>query len=115
MGHYPETAERYMKLALRAQGQCRATLETLALIKNPQPYVRQQNVAVNQQVNNGAQPPRAEENPKSTNELLTDRRGEYETLDAGGTAATGGTDKELEAVAAVNRAENTGGKGESQE
>ena len=27
--------DRYMRLALKAQGQCRATLETLATIKNP--------------------------------------------------------------------------------
>jgi hypothetical protein len=78
------------------------------MIKNPQPYVRQQNVAVNQQVNNGTEPPRAGENQKSTNELLTDKRGEYETLDTGGTAAAGGNDKELEAVAAVNGAQNAG-------
>src|SRR5437762_119203 len=29
-----DTAERYLRLALRAQGQCRATFETLA-VKNP--------------------------------------------------------------------------------
>ena len=32
---YPDAAERYMRLALKAQSQCRATLETLATIKNP--------------------------------------------------------------------------------
>jgi hypothetical protein len=34
-------------LALKAQSQCRATLETLAAIKNPQPvaFVRQANIA----------------------------------------------------------------------
>ena len=40
MGDYLGATEKYMKLALRAQGQCRATLETLAMMKNPQPYVR---------------------------------------------------------------------------
>ncbi|PTT86605.1 hypothetical protein DBR42_13360, partial [Pelomonas sp. HMWF004] len=35
MGEYLDASERYMRLALKAQGQCRATLETLAAIKNP--------------------------------------------------------------------------------
>ena len=45
-----------MGLALRAQSQCRATIETLADIKNPRPvaFVRQANFANGpQQVNNG--------------------------------------------------------------
>lgn len=46
--------ETHMKLALRAQNQCRATLETLADIKNPPVvYARQANIANGpQQVNN---------------------------------------------------------------
>jgi hypothetical protein len=45
----------FMRLALRAQSQCRATLETLATIKNPPiVYARQANVTTGpQQVNNG--------------------------------------------------------------
>jgi hypothetical protein len=45
--------QAYMKLGLKAQSQCRATLETLANIKNPRPYI-QNNKAQYQQVNNGA-------------------------------------------------------------
>jgi hypothetical protein len=58
MGEYLNAAETYLRLALKAQSQCRATLETLALIKNPHPvaFVRQQNIGVNQQVNNGSAP-----------------------------------------------------------
>src|SRR5262249_17491197 len=43
MAEYMNAAETYLRLALKAQGQCRATLETLAMIKNPQPvaFVRQ--------------------------------------------------------------------------
>lgn len=54
MGQYLDAAERYMRLALKAQGQCRATLETLAAIKNPPiVYARQANIAHGpQQVNN---------------------------------------------------------------
>ena len=42
-----------MRLAMKAQSQCRATAEALALMKNPQPYIRQANIAQGpQQVNN---------------------------------------------------------------
>jgi len=59
MGEYLDASERYMRLALKAQGQCRATLETLAAIKNPPVvFARQANINNGglQQVNNGAQP-----------------------------------------------------------
>jgi hypothetical protein len=48
--------EGFMRLALRAQSQCRTTLETLAAIKNPPVvYARQANVTTGpQQINNGA-------------------------------------------------------------
>jgi hypothetical protein len=43
---YVEHLDRYMRLALKAQGQCRATLETLAAIKNPPTvFARQANIA----------------------------------------------------------------------
>ena len=60
MDEYIEATERYMRLALKAQGQCRATLETLAAIKNPPVvFARQANFANGpQQVNNN--PTRAE-------------------------------------------------------
>lgn len=60
VGHYPETAERYLRIALKAQNQCRMTLETLAAIKNPPVvYARQANInnGGQQQVNNGAAAP----------------------------------------------------------
>jgi len=42
--------EAFMRLALRAQSQCRATLETLAAIKNPPiVYARQANVTTGPQ------------------------------------------------------------------
>ena len=55
LGGYLEAADRYMRLALKAQSQCRATIETLAEIKNPRPvaFVNQANIANGpQQVNN---------------------------------------------------------------
>ncbi len=43
-----------MTLALKAQAQCRSTIEALALVKNPMPYIRQANIANGpQQINNG--------------------------------------------------------------
>jgi len=98
----------HMDMAFKAQRQCRSTLETLAMIKNPQPYVRQQNLAYNQQVNNGIpDSTRTREKLKSTNELLEDRRHETEWLDTGTARATGGINQDLEAVEAINRPENS--------
>ena len=58
MGEHLGATETYMRLALKAQGQCRATLETLAAIKNPPVvYARQANISHGpQQVNNGPAP-----------------------------------------------------------
>lgn len=109
IGHYPDTVNKYMGLALRAQSQCRSTVEAIAEIQNPRPYI-QNNRAEYQQVNNGVQPrkehdlyvppARAEENSKSTNELLEDKRNESEWLDTGKTEETGRADPELETVGA---------------
>ena len=54
----PEVAERYLRLALKAQGQSRATVETLAAMKNPPVvFARQANISNGpQQVNNGGPP-----------------------------------------------------------
>jgi hypothetical protein len=50
---YIKSMESYLRLALKAQAQCRATAEALALLKNPQPYIKQANIAQgHQQVNN---------------------------------------------------------------
>ena len=77
MGEYMYAAETYLRLALKAQGQCRATLETLAVIKNPQPiaFVRQANIAHGpQQVNNGpaqpGEPSRAGKTEKQQNKTF---------------------------------------------
>lgn len=49
--------DRFTRLAFKAQSQCRETIQTLALLKNPSPpvFARQANIAHGpQQVNNGA-------------------------------------------------------------
>jgi hypothetical protein len=64
---YLKTIEVYMRLAMKAQAQARSTAEALALLKNPQPYIRQANIAQgHQQVNNsfaGAPEPTLENRP----------------------------------------------------
>ena len=57
---YSEAGERYMRLAFKAQSQCRTTIETLTEIKNPRPvaFVRQANISNGpQQINNGQTDP----------------------------------------------------------
>lgn len=67
------TFEINMRMALRAQNQCRATLETLAAIKNPPVvFAKQANVTTGpQQVNNGvAAPAHVREIEIGQNQLL---------------------------------------------
>ena len=81
---YMSNFEGFMRMALRAQSQCRTTLETLSAIKNPPiVYAKQANIAQgHQQVNNGTvEPSRAREIEneqtqlsRGTNELLPDTR-----------------------------------------
>lgn len=73
---YLDAAEKYLRLALKAQSQCRTTLETLAEIKNPRPvaFVKQANIAHGpQQVNNATATesvPHAGKIENQSNELL---------------------------------------------
>ena len=55
MAEHPQAMEIFLRMALRAQSQCRATIEALAAIKNPPViYARQANIANGpQQINNG--------------------------------------------------------------
>lgn len=99
--HMPQL-ESFLRLALKAQSQCRATLQTLAEIKNPPiVYAKQANIAHTQQVNNG-EPSRARENENRPNEPLTVQHGK--TLDTFGAGAASGIDPALEAVGTLNRA-----------
>ncbi|MCK4121074.1 hypothetical protein HFK83_01570 [Ralstonia pseudosolanacearum] len=98
--------EAHLRHALKAQAQCRATLEALAEIKNPRPvaFVKQANIAHGpQQVNNGTPPPtRApEENHDQSSRLLEASNGQW--LDAGAAGTAGRGDQALEAVGAVHR------------
>jgi hypothetical protein len=94
--------EAYMRLALKAQSQCRTTYETLTEIKNPRSmaFIKQQNIGVNQQVNNDTNPRAYEESIYSSNELL--ERQDGERLDTRTSGETIGTDKKLETMEIFN-------------
>lgn len=114
MGTHLGATETYMRLALKAQGQSRATVETLAAIKNPPVvFARQANIAHGpQQVNNGALPNNtlASAHPGETapkpNELLEDCTHGRTQLDTRATAAASRANQGLEPVGAFNRAAN---------
>lgn len=112
MGEYTQGAETYMKLALRAQNQCRMTLETLATIKNPPVvFAKQANIANNQQVNNGEAVPvaRARETGNRPNEQSRIGHDKGQSLGGGTLPGAIGSRPPLEAVAAVNRSQDRKG------
>jgi hypothetical protein len=51
IGKHAKVVDTYLRLALKAQSQCRATAETLANLKSPRQYISQTNVATALQVN----------------------------------------------------------------
>lgn len=111
MGEYLDASERYMRLALKAQSQCRATIETLAAIKNPPiVYARQMNVANGPQQVNNSQPAqsaapdiRTPETQSPPNQLLEDASHGSTQLDNRATTQAGRSDSELAPVGPVNR------------
>lgn len=123
MGTHLSATEIYLRMALKAQAQCRATIETLADVKYPKAptFVRQQNVAYQQQVNNGGglasgdnrssthTLAHAEQNQFEQNKLLKDQIHERTHLDAGTTTTASRSNPALEIVDALDRAEKRGG------
>ena len=117
-----EKLEAMMRIALKVQGQCRTTLQTLGELVNPRSvsFIKQApgsqtNVAHGpQQVNNGvdASMPGAHahagKNEAGANKLL--EANPSERLDTGAQGATGGANQVLEAVGAVHGAEVEAGK-----
>ena len=117
---YLKQWEADLRMALKAQNQCRMTLETLATIKNPPVlFARQANInnGGQQQVNNGpvegsrqvragAHPgAHAGETERSSSELLEASDGQR--LDTRAAGAAGGADPVLAPVGTINRAEVT--------
>jgi hypothetical protein len=110
IGEYMNAAETYLRLALRAQAQCRATLETLAVIKNPQPvaFVRQANIANGpQQVNNApAQPGESSRARESANQQNKLEAKSGERLEFGKADSARETNSSLEAVGPLHGAKD---------
>jgi len=93
---YLKQWEAFLRMALKAQNQCRMTLETLAMLKNPTPTViaRQANITTGpQQVNNGSTPT---ENQPAPSKLLETQYGQW--MDPRATSTTGGTHPFMETV-----------------
>jgi len=119
LSEYPRAAETYMRLALKAQSQCRTTLESLAEIRNPRPvaFVKQANIAHgHQQVNNGDAACQAEYNPmraevENGQSRLLEENANVTRLDTRAQGKTGSGDTPLEALGAVNRSRLGTGKG----
>ena len=117
-GEYIGVTDTYLRLAFKAQSQCRSTLETLAEIKSPRPatFVRQANIANGpQQVNNGnaapmpdsARAPARGISENQPNELLTDERATHDNpMDTRGKTTTGRSNSRVEAVGTLHRAAN---------
>ena len=117
---YLKQWEAYLRMAMKAQNQCRMTLETLATIKNPPVvFARQANInnGGQQQVNNGTVPTNAGHSARARalsgagahaaiakteqTELLEASNGQR--LDTRAAGAAGGTDPHMETVGAVHR------------
>jgi hypothetical protein len=106
---YMKNIEGFLRMALKAQNQCRMTLETLAAIKNPPiVYAKQANISHgHQQVNNARQSSaHAEKNQISPNELLEADTYGQQWLDSGAPCKASGTDKAMATVGKGHRRKN---------
>ena len=104
---YQKNLESFFRMAMKAQNQCRMTLETLANIKNPPVvFAKQANIANGpQQVNNGIPAPaHAEKTLNQSNELLEVQHGQR--LDTGATGKAAGADPTMATVGEINRPTN---------
>lgn len=94
--------EMLLNIALRAQNQSRKTIALLADLKSPKrtTFIKQQNNAVNQQVNNAPPATKSKKPENITNELLSE--GAYETVDFARTRETVAVNSRVETVGAIN-------------
>jgi hypothetical protein len=112
--HMPNL-EAFMRLALRAQSQCRATVETLAAIKNPPiVYARQANISNGpQQVNNGVSGAVSADAHAGEKALIQQpeqlESSDGERVDAGTAGTAGRGHPTVEAVGAEHRPEDARG------
>ena len=108
VGAHLNATETYLRLAFKAQAQCRATIETLAEVKYPKSatFIKQANIAQHQQVNNGATTEaassRTEKVLDQSNELLEAHDGER--LDTRATGEASGSNPHMETLGKIDRA-----------
>lgn len=104
-GEYINASETYMRMALKAQNQCRMTLETLATIKNPPViFAKQANIAHgHQQVNNSAAVTHAAKTENAPNEKEAIHHEQGQMLDIGTASGASGADQAHQTVAARHR------------
>jgi hypothetical protein len=94
VANHMDYMDKFFRLALKAQNQSRATLQSLAELKAPKQiaFVKQSNIGNQVQVNNGTQAKTARtwKTKKVQNELLEVEHGEQ--LDTRATGTAGGSD-----------------------
>ena len=109
------SCEIHLRLAFKAQNQCRSTLETLAAIKNPPVvFAKQANISSgHQQINNGTPAPASHvgkiKNPQY--KLLEVNDGER--LDTRTKTTASSIDSDMETVGKINRTKNSRRQGKS--
>jgi len=113
---YMNNLETYTKLALKAQAQARCTAEALAMMKNPQPYIKQANIAQgHQQVNNTyasasshtskvVKSSPAEKTETAQSKLLGENNARMDTRTQ---SQTSGTNQGMEALGTQHRSKDT--------
>lgn len=99
--------QTYSEIALKAQTQSRQTLALLIELKNPKRtmFVKQQNNAINQQINNidmFSNLEKTENKPAHTNELLIEAK-THETLELGKPKETSIINPQMETVGKIDR------------
>lgn len=108
LGTHMEATETYMRLALKAQAQARATVETLGTLKNPPVvFAKQANFAAgHQQVNNAhTGEPKSLENELGAPCAIG--------MDLGASRGTSRADSPMATVGKLDRPENDGGQAAS--
>ena len=101
-----EHSERYARLALKAQNQCRVTVEALAAMRGIRIFTKQANISSGpQQVNNTVVSVRADSEltPIAPNELLEEHGHRLESV---ASSVTEGHDSTLETVGSRDGAED---------
>ena len=107
-----------MRMALKAQNQCRATIDTLAQIKNPRHTLitKQANISNGpQQVNNTLNQPgqpesKIAENLETAQNKLLSHAEENPYMDTGTARKAGGDDPAMATVDTIHRAKNRSGQ-----